>query len=163
VREARREKGERNRKQRPNRREQKQKKRRNEAETGGIFGFPAAAPFSPQWPSATTIQHSHFTTTATPLVSNRQQRHRQPLTIFLPLLQHCEEEGKQQHWLAQPLCRDSTISVPLHRHNITAIQLPTTAATSSNRGETETKQRRRKNKKTEQNREVELKKKKRGE
>ena len=28
------------------------------------------------------------TATATPLVSNRQQRHRQPLTIFLPLLQH---------------------------------------------------------------------------
>jgi hypothetical protein len=64
-REARREKGERNRKQRPNRREEKQKKRRNEAETGGIFGFPAAAPLSPQWPSATTIQHRHFTTTTT--------------------------------------------------------------------------------------------------
>jgi hypothetical protein len=64
-REARREKGERNRKQRPNRREEKQKKRRNEAETGGIFGFPAAAPLSPRWPSATTIQHSHFTTTTT--------------------------------------------------------------------------------------------------
>jgi hypothetical protein len=28
------------------------------------------------------------TATATPLVSNCQQRHRQPLTIFLPLLQH---------------------------------------------------------------------------
>jgi hypothetical protein len=54
----------------------------------------------------------------------------------------------------------TTAVLPLHRHNITAIQLPTTAATSSNRGETETKQRRRKNKKTEQNREVELKKKK---
>jgi hypothetical protein len=64
-REARREKGERNRKQRPNKREEKQKKRRNEAETGEIFGFPAAAPLSPQWPSATTIQHSHFTTTTT--------------------------------------------------------------------------------------------------
>jgi hypothetical protein len=25
--------------------------------------IPAAAPLSPQWPSATTIQHSHFTTT----------------------------------------------------------------------------------------------------
>jgi len=57
----------------------------------------------------------------------------------------------------------TTAVLPLHRHNITAIQLPTTAATSSNRGETETKQRRRKNKKTEQNREVELKKKNRGE
>jgi hypothetical protein len=48
----------------------------------------------------------------------RQQRKRRSSTaaaIFLPLLQHCEEEGKQQHWLAKQLCRDSTISVPPSR------------------------------------------------
>jgi len=57
-REARREKGERNRKQRLDRREAKpEKERGNEAGTGGIFRFPAAAPLSPPWPSATTQQN----------------------------------------------------------------------------------------------------------
>jgi hypothetical protein len=57
-REARREKGERNRKQRLDRREAKpEKERGNEAGTGGIFRFPAAAHLSPPWPSATTQQN----------------------------------------------------------------------------------------------------------
>ena len=93
-----------------NRGETFEKKRRTE--TGGSLHRGEEGPFLTTWAPPLCFLS---TATATPLVSNRQQRHRQPLTIFLPLLQHCEEEGKQQHWLAQALCRDSTISVPLHR------------------------------------------------
>jgi hypothetical protein len=36
-----------------------------------LFGFPAAAPLSPPWPSATTIQHRHSATIGAVTSSNR--------------------------------------------------------------------------------------------
>ena len=65
-REVRREKGERNRKQRPDRKEEKERERSRSKVRKKIihFGFPAAAPLSPPWPSATTIQHRHSATSS---------------------------------------------------------------------------------------------------
>jgi hypothetical protein len=40
----------------------------------------------------------------------------QQLPSSFPCCKTGEKEGKPQHWWSQPLCRDSPISVPPHRH-----------------------------------------------
>jgi hypothetical protein len=82
-----------------------------------LFGFPAAAPLSPPWPSATTIQHRHSATIGAATSSNRgetetKQRRREEQRLVVTA---------QRRRRTVPHHLGTTAVLPLHRHNSTVL------------------------------------------